>query len=298
MAIGLFLVVMPMMVSTVVRAFGWMILLGRNGVINSVSVDLGLGRWLAVMNTETAVVIALIQICLPLVVLPTMASMEKIPLALEEAATNLGAAPFQLFRSVLFPLAAPGIASGSLLAFVVAISVVVTPALMGGRTSRMIGNEIYDQVVTALNWPFASAMALVLILVALSVMGAGYGIVNMVQSRSRPRARVKMYRSSPALRPLLFSSSYSCWRRSSSSCWSHSIRRLAFRIPTSEFSLRWYEKFLGLAPFRDGLFLVSLPIAIAASVAATLLGTLSAIYLVRCRWLPVTSSRASSCFRC
>jgi ABC-type spermidine/putrescine transport system permease subunit I len=189
LAIGLFLVVMPMMVSTVVRAFGWMILLGRNGVINSVSVDLGLGRWLAVMNTETAVVIALIQICLPLVVLPTMASIEKIPLALEEAATNLGAAPFQLFRSVLFPLAAPGIASGSLIAFVVAISVVVTPALMGGRTSRMIGNEIYDQVVTALNWPFASAMALVLISVALSVMGAGFGIVNMLQSRSRAHAR-------------------------------------------------------------------------------------------------------------
>jgi putative spermidine/putrescine transport system permease protein len=184
LAIGLFLVVMPMMVSTVVRAFGWMILLGRNGLINAWSVDLGIGRWLYVMNTETAVVIALIQICLPLVVLPTMVSIEKIPIALEEAATNLGATPAQLFRRVVIPLAVPGIASGSVLAFVVAISVVVTPALMGGRTSRMIGNEIYDQVVTALNWPFAAAMALVLILVVLSVMAAGYWMAGAVQARS------------------------------------------------------------------------------------------------------------------
>jgi len=183
LAVGLFLVVMPMMVSTVVRAFGWMILLGRGGIINSLSADLGLGRWLNVMNTETAVIIALVQICLPLVVLPTMASIEKIPRALEEAATNLGATPFQLFRSILLPLAAPGIASGSLLAFVVAISVVVTPALMGGRTSRMVGNEIYDQVVTALNWPFASAMAIVLIAVVLSVLAAGYWISQMLQAR-------------------------------------------------------------------------------------------------------------------
>lgn len=184
LGIGLFLVVMPMMVSTVVRAFGWMILLGRNGVINNISLDLGFGRWLNIMNTETAVIIALVQICLPLVVLPTMASIEKISIQLEEAATNLGAKPIQLFRYVLLPLALPGVASGALLAFVVAISVVVTPALMGGRTSRMVGNEIYDQVVTALNWPFASAMALVLISVVLAVMAGGYWITSMLQARS------------------------------------------------------------------------------------------------------------------
>lgn len=170
LAVGLFFVVMPMMVSTVVRAFGWMILLGRNGVINTVSIDLGIGRWLNVMNTETAVVIALVQICLPLVVLPTMASFEKIPVMLEEAATNLGATPLQLFSRILIPMALPGIGSGGLLAFVVAVSVVVTPALMGGRTSRMVGNEIYDQVVTALNWPFASAMAFVLIILVLAML--------------------------------------------------------------------------------------------------------------------------------
>jgi ABC-type spermidine/putrescine transport system permease subunit I len=160
-----------MMVSTVIRSFGWMVLLGRNGVINSTSDAIGLGRWLSIMNTEAAVVIALVQICLPLMVLPTMAAIEKIPISLEEAGTNLGAGAVALFRRVLLPLAAPGLASGALLVFVVAISVVVTPALMGGRSNRMLGNEIYDQVITAMNWPFASAIAIVLIVIVLTLLG-------------------------------------------------------------------------------------------------------------------------------
>lgn len=187
LAVGLFLIVMPMMVSTVIRAFGWMILLGRNGLINQASVELGIGRWLFVMNTEAAVVIALIQICLPLMVLPTMAAIEKIPISLEEAATNLGAGPVQLFRRVVIPLANPGLASGSVLCFVVAISVVVTPALMGGRSNRMVGNEIYDQVITAINWPFASAMAVVLIGIVIALMVASLWLGRVVERRAVAR---------------------------------------------------------------------------------------------------------------
>jgi ABC-type spermidine/putrescine transport system permease subunit I len=182
LAIGLFFIFMPMMVSTVIRAFGWMILLGRNGIINQASVEIGIGRWLFVMNTETAVIIALIQICLPLMVLPAMAAIEKVPMSLEEAATNLGAGPLALFRKVVLPLALPGLASGALLAFVVAISVVVTPALMGGRSNRMIGNEIYDQVLTALNWPFASAMAIMLIVFVVLLLGVSLWIAGRIGS--------------------------------------------------------------------------------------------------------------------
>jgi putative spermidine/putrescine transport system permease protein len=180
---GLFLIVMPMMVSTVIRSFGWMVLLGRTGVINSASEAIGLGRWLSIMNTEAAVVIALVQICLPLLVLPTMAAIEKIPISLEEAGTNLGAGAPALVRRVLIPLAAPGLASGSLLVFVVAISVVVTPALMGGRSNRMLGNEIYDQVITAMNWPLASAMAIVLITVVLVLLGLSAAIGGWLARR-------------------------------------------------------------------------------------------------------------------
>ena len=168
--VGMFLIVVPMMVSTVIRSFGWMVLLGRNGVINLASDAIGLGRWLSIMNTEAAVVLALVQICLPLLVLPTMAAIEKIPISLEEAGTNLGAGAVALFHRVILPLAAPGLASGALLVFVVAISVVVTPALMGGRANRMLGNEIYDQVITAMNWPFASAIAITLIVLVLALL--------------------------------------------------------------------------------------------------------------------------------
>jgi putative spermidine/putrescine transport system permease protein len=180
---ALFMVVMPMMVSTVIRSFGWMVLLGRNGVINAVSDAIGLGPWLSVMNTEAAVVIALVQICLPLMVLPTMAAIEKIPVSLEEAAANLGAGALPLFRRVLIPLAAPGLVSGALLVFVVAISVVVTPALMGGRTNRMLGNEIYDLVMTALNWPFAAAMAIVLIVLVLVFLALSLWAGNTLSRR-------------------------------------------------------------------------------------------------------------------
>lgn len=184
LATGLFLIVMPMMVSTVIRSFGWMVLLGRNGVINAASDAIGLGRWLSIMNTEAAVVIALVQICLPLMVLPTMAAIEKIPISLEEAGTNLGAGAFALFRRVILPLAAPGLASGALLVFVVAISVVVTPALMGGRQNRMLGNEIYDQVITAMNWPFASAIAIVLIVIVLALLALSLAAGRVLSRRS------------------------------------------------------------------------------------------------------------------
>ncbi len=187
LAIGMFFVVMPMMVSTVIRAFGWMIILGRNGLINQASVQLGIGRWLFVMNTETAIVIALIQICLPLLVLPTMAAMEKIPIALEEAGTNLGAGPLRLFRLVILPLAMPGIASGAMLSFVVTISVVVTSALMGGSANRMIGNEIYDQVITAMNWPFASAMAISLIAIVIGLL-----TLSLTIGRHASRRRLRL----------------------------------------------------------------------------------------------------------
>ncbi len=187
LAVGLFLIVMPMMVSTVIRAFGWMIILGRNGLINQASAELGIGRWLFVMNTETAIVIALVQICLPLLVLPTMAAMEKIPITLEEAGTNLGAGPFRLFRLIILPLAMPGIASGAMLSFVVAISVVVTSALMGGSANRMIGNEIYDQVITAMNWPFASAIAISLIVIVVCLLTISL-TVGRRAVRRRPQA--------------------------------------------------------------------------------------------------------------
>jgi ABC-type spermidine/putrescine transport system permease subunit I len=153
-----------MMVSAVIRAFGWLVLLGKNGLVNQALGLVGIHSGIQILYSQAAVVLALVQLVLPLMILPLLASMENIPIELEEAAANLGCNAMARYIKVLFPLSLPGLASGSVLCFTVAISVVITPAVLGGRQGRMVGNEIYDQVITGLNWPFASALAVLLML--------------------------------------------------------------------------------------------------------------------------------------
>jgi putative spermidine/putrescine transport system permease protein len=171
-------------VSTVIRAFGWIVLLGRQGTINQILQAIGLER-VSLLYTETAVVLALVQYVLPLMVLPLMAAIEKIPLRLEEAAVNLGASPAAVFFRLIVPMSVPGLVSGMLLTFTVSISVVVTPALLGGRKVRMFGNEIYDQVVTALNWPFAASLSVMM--VALTFVAIALGLAASARLRRRRR---------------------------------------------------------------------------------------------------------------
>lgn len=168
MAIGLFLVVAPMMVSTVIRVFGWTITLGRNGIVNKMWAALGFEGRLSLLNTEGAVIIGLTSIFLPFMVLPLMSSIERIPRNVEEAACNLGAGCLQTFVYVIFPLTIPGLASGSLLVFSSAISAFVIPALLGGRHVRVVGSEIYDALLVSFNWPSAAALSFTLLLLAMS----------------------------------------------------------------------------------------------------------------------------------
>jgi ABC-type spermidine/putrescine transport system permease subunit I len=163
LSVGLFLLMVPQMVSTVIRAFGWMIVLSRNGLLNQLLSNIGIPP-LNIMYSETAVIIGTVQLVLPLMVLPIMASIENIPRELEEAACNLGCGFWGIFAKVLWPISIPGVTSGSVLCFGVSVSIVVTSTLLGGRRGRMIGNEIYDQVLTGLNWPFASALSVLLMI--------------------------------------------------------------------------------------------------------------------------------------
>ncbi len=164
MTIGMFIILLPLMVSAVVGSFGWIVILGRSGLANNALAALGLSARIDILYSESAVVLALVHFLLPLMVLPLTASIEKISVRMEEAATVLGAGPVTMFRLVIVPLSRAGLISGVLLCFSIAISVVVISALLGGRRGRLIGNEIYDQVITAANWPFASSLAIVLVL--------------------------------------------------------------------------------------------------------------------------------------
>jgi len=168
-ALCLFLLIMPLMVSAVIRVFGWIVILGRKGLVNQALVALGLEP-IKLLYSETAVVIGLVNIFVPFMVLPIMASIERIPLSLEEAAQNLGANWYQMFRRTILPLSLPGLISGCLLVFSLSISAFVTPALIGKPRERMVGQQIYDEVLVSFNWPRASSLALTLVLLTVGLM--------------------------------------------------------------------------------------------------------------------------------
>jgi len=178
MTLGLLLLVMPLLVSTVIRVFGWLVILGSEGLVNQGLRLLGVRESVRLLYTEGAVILGLVQQTLPFMVLPVMAAVERIPLSLEEAARNLGASWAQMFVRTILPLSLPGLVSGSLLVFSVSMSAFITPALMGGRRVRMVGQQIYEEVLTAYDWPGAASLTIVLsvsmlALVALALWATG-----------------------------------------------------------------------------------------------------------------------------
>lgn len=167
--LGLFLLIMPLMVSAVIRLFGWIVILGRKGLINEALMALGLDP-VKLLYTNTAVIIGLVNIFMPFMVLPLMAAIERIPPSLEEAAQNLGANWYRMFAKTIVPLSLPGLISGCLLVYSLSLSAFVTPALLGNARERMVGQQIFDEVLVSFNWPIASALALALVLLTAGVM--------------------------------------------------------------------------------------------------------------------------------
>jgi putative spermidine/putrescine transport system permease protein len=184
--LGLFLLIMPLMVSTVIRLFGWIVILGRKGLVNEALVAFGLDP-VKLLYTDTAVIIGLVNIFMPFMVLPLMAAIERIPLSLEEAAQNLGANWYQMFARTIMPLSLPGLVSGCLLVFSLSLSAFVTPALLGSARERMVGQQIYDEVLVSFNWPIASALALALVLLTAGLMF--FALLAMRRASPLERAR-------------------------------------------------------------------------------------------------------------
>ncbi|WP_026869625.1 ABC transporter permease [Inquilinus limosus] len=157
------IVLSPLLVGIVVRSFGWTILLGNNGVINKVARSLGLTLApLPLMYNTLGIVIALTHVFLPFMILPIMAALQTIDPALEAAGRSLGATRRVAFRRIVLPLALPGIQSGCILVFVLALSAYVTPVLIGGMRVKTMTLTVVDTLTDAFQWPLGSALALML----------------------------------------------------------------------------------------------------------------------------------------
>lgn len=165
----LLMLLFPLMVSNVVRAYGWVALLARRGVVNTGLHDLGLiDAPLDLLYTTPAVVVGLMTILLPYMVISIANTLAALDRRYEEAAQALGAGPVRTFLHVTLPLSTPGVASGTLLVFLLTLSAYVTITLLGGPRSKLLVSMIYDGV-TAFQWPHAAALAFVLLALALGI---------------------------------------------------------------------------------------------------------------------------------
>ena len=168
-AIFLLVVLAPLLVSVVVRAFGWSMLLGREGLVNQALHFIGIGP-MKLLYTEAAVVIALVHVMLPFMVIPVWTSLQKLDPAVEHAALSLRASHFTTLRRIVLPQVLPGILSGSLIVFGLSASAFAIPGLLGGRRLKMVSTVVYDEYLHELNWPLGAAIALTLLLANLVVM--------------------------------------------------------------------------------------------------------------------------------
>jgi putative spermidine/putrescine transport system permease protein len=160
------LVLLPLWASYLARVYSWRLILNSNGLLNWTLNALGLPD-ANIAYTNTAMWIVFSYIWLPFMILPVYASLERIPHSYIEASRDLGGKGFRTLRSVILPLALPGIVAGSIFTFSLTLGDYITPVLIGGSSSQFIGNVVYDAVNQSSNLPFAAAFAVV----PLCVMG-------------------------------------------------------------------------------------------------------------------------------
>lgn len=160
----IFVFIMPMWINLLLRTYGWITLLGRNGVLNRFLASFGSGP-LGIMYTPTAVVLGMVYEFLPFMVIQIYNALKKVDKNLIDAALDLGADRKTIFRKVIFPLSLPGVYTGVIMVFIPAISTFVVSNLLGGQKVYMIGNLIDQQFTFTGDWGFGSATAIILMLI-------------------------------------------------------------------------------------------------------------------------------------
>jgi spermidine/putrescine transport system permease protein len=185
---GLFLALLliPFWTSFLLRVMAWKVMLGSNGVINSLLLSTGLAREPVefLLYNRFAVVITLVYVWIPFVALPMLAGLQRIDTTLFEAAADLGSTPVRRFWRVVLPLSLPGVIAGFFTCFIPTVGEYVTPLLVGGSAGSMYGNLIQDFFTKAANWPLGAAMSLVMLVGTLAFVTIALRLINPRQFAS------------------------------------------------------------------------------------------------------------------
>src|SRR2546423_813809 len=165
------IVLLPLLTSVVVRTFAWIVILGRQGIVNTVLLELGLiNSPLRLLYTEGGVVVALAQVQMPLMVLPLITALSRIEPNLADASAALGAGHWRTLWKITLPLTLPGIIAGCLLTYAAALSAFITQTLVGGGQMLFMPMYLYQQASTLNNWPFAAAISFIFLIAVLAVI--------------------------------------------------------------------------------------------------------------------------------
>jgi putative spermidine/putrescine transport system permease protein len=312
----LFWVLLSFWTSFLVRAFAWIVMLGRNGVVNQLLTATGLQETPSnLLYSMTAVLIGMVHALMPLAVLTMLSVMDNIDRNLPRAAATLGAKPGTAFWRIYFPLSLPGVAAGAIMVFVTAVGFFIVPQLLGGRREVMITQLIIEQVLQTLNWGFAGSISVLMLVVVLAVFALydkvlGLSTMTGESSQRVGRHRGALHRAGDAVLAILGRVSDALIgafprsrRREREAGRSLGLRGAVLLVlfflsvpallmiplsfaksglawPPSGFTLQYYETMIA-SPLWMQAALRSLLVGIGAAVLAMLIGTPAALLLVR-----------------
>jgi len=177
--------VFPLLTGIVVRSFAWMVILGRNGMVNTLLLQTGLTQTpLPLLYSEGAVIVAMAYLFIPIMILTLVGVLDGIDASVIEAAASLGAGPMAAFRRVVLPLAMPGLVVGAVLVFTGSFTAFATPRLLGGDRQVVLATLLYQDAMVAFDWPRASTIAAIMVAITLAVVLA----MTRVARRLNPAA--------------------------------------------------------------------------------------------------------------
>jgi putative spermidine/putrescine transport system permease protein len=163
--------VFPLLTGVVVRSFAWLIILGKNGIVNSTLMNLGIiSEPFQMLYTQGSVIVAMVYLFVPLMILTLVGVLEGIPDDLIQASSSLGAKPFATFMQVVLPLAVPGLIVGAVLVFTGSFTSYATPQLLGGEQVMVMGTLMHQQAMVTFDWVSASTIAAIMVVITIAIV--------------------------------------------------------------------------------------------------------------------------------